>query len=121
LAFASFLDRAKDVTAFAKNYLRIGFKLDYVTTAGDLSNYTPDFLVKATDGMVVIVETKGRAELDLPQKMARLRQWCADATAASATEGGATYAFVFVDQESFERHRPMSFAGLRAAFTDYQS
>ena len=121
LAFAAFLDRAKDVTAFAKNYLRIGFKLDYVTAAGDLSHYIPDFLVKAVDGTVVIVETKGRAELDLPQKMARLRQWCADATAASVTEGGTTYAFTFVDQDSFERHKPTSFTGLRAAFTDYQS
>jgi type III restriction enzyme len=121
LAFAAFLDRAEDVAAFAKNYQRIGFKLDYVTTSGDLSNYIPDFLVKATDGTVVIVETKGRAELDLPQKMARLRQWCVDATAASAVEGGTTYAFVFVDQESFEKHKPTSFAALRAAFTDYQS
>ena len=121
LAFAAFLDRAKDVTAFAKNYLRIGFKLDYVTTAGDLSNYIPDFLVKTADGTVVIVETKGRAELDLPQKMARLRQWCTDATAASVTEGGVKYAFAFVDQDSFEKHKPTSFVGLRAAFTDYQS
>ena len=86
-----------------------------------MSNYIPDFLVKAADGTVVIVETKGRAELDLPQKMARLRQWCADATAASVTEGGVKYAFAFVDQDSFEKHRPTSFVGLRAAFTDYQS
>lgn len=125
LKFAGFLDKSDDVTAFAKNYLRIGFKLDYVTAAGDLSNYIPDFLVKAADGTVVIVETKGRAELDLPQKMARLRQWCADATAASVAEaaggGGTTYAFAFVDQDSFEKHKPTSFSGLRAAFTDYQS
>ena len=30
------------------------------------------------DGTVWIVETKGREELDLPQKMARLHQWCDD-------------------------------------------
>jgi type III restriction enzyme len=53
--------------------------------------------VKTTDGTVWIVETKGRSELDLPQKMARLRQWCADATSASQAEGGPAYRFVYVD------------------------
>ena len=67
-----------------------------------------------------IVETKGREELDLPQKMARLRQWCADATEATEAEGGPRYGFVYVDQESFEKHKPASFAGLAAAFREYQ-
>ena len=88
LTFAGFLDGAPDVAAFAKNYLAVGFKIDYVKADGDLSTYTPDFIVKSTDGTVWIVETKGRAELDLPQKMARLRQWCADLTPASQAEGG---------------------------------
>ena len=83
LAFAAFLEAAPDVQAFAKNYMAVGFKLDYVKANGDLSTYTPDFIVRTTDGTVWIVETKGREELDLPQKMARLRQWCEDATAAS--------------------------------------
>ena len=121
LTFAAFLDRVDDVAAFAKNYLQIGFKLDYVTTAGGLSHYIPDFLVKTADGTVVIVETKGRAELDLPQKMKRLGQWCVDATAASTAASGPRYTFVFVDQASFEKHKPTSFAGLMAAFTEYQS
>ena len=89
LRFARFLDDVPDVVAFAKNYLAVGFKIDYVKADGDLSNYVPDFLVKTTDGAVWIVETKGREELDLPQKMARLRQWCADATAASEARGRA--------------------------------
>ncbi len=89
LRFAAFLEEAPDVQAFAKNYLAIGFKLDFVKTDGDLSTYTPDFIVRTTDGAVWIVETKGREELDVPQKMARLRQWCADATAdAEAAEEG---------------------------------
>ena len=70
LSFAAFLEAAKDVAAFAKNYLAIGFKLDYVKADGDLSTYTPDFIVRTTDGVIWIVETKGRQELDLPQKMA---------------------------------------------------
>ena len=120
LAFAGFLDGAPDVAAFAKNYLAVGFKLDYVKASGELSNYIPDFIVRTVDGIVWIIETKGRAELDLPQKMQRLAQWCADATAASAGEGDAVYRFVYVDQDGFERHRPTSFAALPASFRDYQ-
>jgi type III restriction enzyme len=120
LAFARFLDDAPDVTAFAKNYLAVGFKIDYVKAVGDLSHYIPDFLVKTADGTVWIVETKGREELDLPRKMARLAQWCADATAASAEEGGPVFGFIYVDQQGFERTRPSDFATLATAFTEHQ-
>jgi type III restriction enzyme len=124
LRFAYFLEAAPDVSAFAKNYLAVGFKLDYVRANGDLANYYTDFIVRTADGVVWLVETKGREELDLPQKMARLKQWCADATAAESTEGGEPrrrYAFVYVDQAGFEQHRPTTFAALAASFTDYQS
>src|ERR1017187_10445675 len=120
LAFAAFLETAPDVQAFGKNYMAVGFKIDYVRADGELSTYTPDFLVRTTDGLVWVVETKGREELDVPQKMARLRQWCADATEASKGEGGTRYGFVYVDQESFEKHKPSSFAGLAGAFREYQ-
>jgi type III restriction enzyme len=120
LAFAGFLDAAPDVTSFAKNYLAVGFKIDYVKADGDLSNYVPDFMVKTTEGTVWIVETKGREERDLPQKMARLRQWCADATSASQAEGGSAYRFVYVDQQGFERNPPNNFAGLATSFRDFQ-
>ena len=119
LRFAAFLEDAADVQAFAKNYLAVGFKLDYVKANGDLSNYTPDFIVRTTDRKIWIVETKGREELDLPQKMARLRQWCADAT--TAEENGQQYGFVFVDETSFERHKPATFGTLVAAFTEYRT
>ncbi|KXV14836.1 type III restriction endonuclease subunit R [Acetobacter malorum] len=119
--FAAFLEKAApDVQSFAKNYMAVGFKLDYVKASGELSTYTPDFLVRTADGRVWIVETKGREELDVPQKMQRLRQWCADATEASREEGGAVYGFVYVDQESFEAHKPNSFEGLVTAFREYQ-
>ena len=135
LRFAAYLEDAPDVQAFAKNYLAVGFKLDYVKSNGDLSNYVPDFIVRTgvtpspagagegrgegSRGKIWIVETKGRAELDLPQKMARLKQWCADATAAE--ENGQKYDFVFVDQTGFEKHAPKNFAALAASFTVYQS
>ena len=124
LRFAYFLEAAPDVSAFAKNYLAVGFKLDYVRANGDLANYYTDFIVRTADATVWLVETKGREELDLPQKMARLKQWCADATAAESAEGhepGRRYGFVYVDQAGFEQHRPTTFAALAASFTDYQS
>jgi type III restriction enzyme len=119
--FAAFLENAADVAAYAKNYLAVGFKLDYVRADGDLSNYTPDFIVRTTDGTVWIVETKGRTEIDVPRKMARLRQWCADATAASAADDGVTYRMAFVDQKGFEQYAPKTMAAVAASFTEYQS
>lgn len=120
LAFAAFLEAAPDVQAHAKNYLAVGFRIDYVRANGELSTYTPDFIVRDAAGGVWIVETKGREELDLPQKMARLGQWCADASAASAADGGPRYGFVYVDQQGFEQHRPQSFAALVTSFRDFQ-
>ena len=119
LRFAAFLEAAPDVQAFAKNYLAVGFKLDYVKANGDLSNYIPDFILRTTDGLIWLVETKGREELDLPQKMARLRQYCADATAAETD--GQCYDFVFVDQTGFETHSPKTFAALSTSFQEYRS
>jgi len=50
LQFASFLEDCSDVVSYAKNYLAVHFKLDYVNADGDISNYYPDFLVKLTEG-----------------------------------------------------------------------
>lgn len=120
LAFAAFLEAAPDVQAFGKNYMAVGFKIEFVRANGELSTYTPDFVVRTVDGRVWIVETKGREELDVPQKMARLHQWCEDATEASKDEGGTSYHYVYVDQEGFEKHKPSSFAGLVNSFREYQ-
>jgi type III restriction enzyme len=81
--------------AFAKNYLAVGFKLDYVNADGDISNYYPDFMVKLSQKALCIVETKGLEDLDVPLKMARLKQWCED---INRVQSAVTYSFVFVDQ-----------------------
>lgn len=120
LAFAHFLDHAPDVAAFAKNYLAVGFKIDYVRADGDLAHYIPDFLVKANDGTIWIVETKGRVEIDVPNKMKRLKLWCEDATSASQPQGGPTYRLLFIDQAGFEAHKPKALGDLVASFRDYQ-
>lgn len=117
LEFAAFLEQCSDVAAYIKNYLAVHFKLDYVNADGDISNYYPDFIVRLTDGRMVVVETKGQEDLDVPPKMHRLRQWCADVNKAQSQ---VSYHFVFVDDESFKRYSPKSFADVLDGFREYQ-
>jgi len=117
LEFASFLDRCDDIISFAKNYLAVGFKLDYVNADGDISNYYPDFIVKLSERRTFIVETKGQEDLDVPLKMARLKQWCEDINQA---QQAMHFDFVFVDEEGFKKYQPKSFAVLVNSFQEYK-
>nr|MDA8403561.1 type III restriction endonuclease subunit R [Desulfobacteraceae bacterium] len=117
LLFAAFLDACDDVASFAKNYLAVHFKLDYVNADGDISNYYPDFLVKLINGGICIVETKGQADLDVPPKMERLRQWCEDVNRA---QKDVRYDFVYVNEENFNKYKPGSFKRLIQNFREYQ-
>src|SRR6266850_76556 len=117
LLFAGFLENCADVLSYAKNYLAVHFKLDYVNAAGDISNYYPDFIVKLPDRRVVIVETKGLEDLDVSLKMERLKQWCKD---VNVQKSDITYDFVYVDEESFNRYKPKSFSDLLNNFTQYR-
>ena len=117
LRFASFLEDCSDVVSYAKNYLAVRFKLDYVNADGSISNYYPDFLVKLTDQRVVIVETKGQEGLDVPLKMQRLRQWCEDINCVQSDVG---YDFVYVDEEGFKKYGPKSFENLMVGFREYK-
>jgi type III restriction enzyme len=117
LQFANFLEGCDDVVSFAKNYMAVHFKVDYVNADGDISNYYPDFMVKLSDKRIVIVETKGREDLDVPLKMARLRQWCEDVNRVQTV---VDYDFVYVDEESFEKYKPTSFRQLLEGFKEYK-
>jgi type III restriction enzyme len=117
LQFASFLEGCSDVVSFGKNYLAVHFKLDYVNADGDISNYYPDFMVKLTEKRIVIVETKGQEDLDVPLKMARLRQWCED---INRVQTDVEYDFIYVDEESFEKFKPTSFRQLLEGFREYK-
>jgi type III restriction enzyme len=117
LLFARFLEDCEDVVSYAKNYMAVHFKLDYVNAYGNISNYYPDFVVKLSDGAICIVETKGQADLDVPLKMQRLRQWCDDINQAQTEK---EYDFVYVDEESFEKYKPDSFANMIAGFREYK-
>jgi type III restriction enzyme len=117
LRFAGFLEDSSDVLSYAKNYLAVHFKLDYVSSDGDISNYYPDFIVKLSDKHTVIVETKGQEDLDVPLKMARLRQWCED---INGMQSDVRYDFLYVDEEGFKKYEPRSFADLLASFGEYK-
>lgn len=117
LEFASFLENCSDIISYAKNYLAVHFKIDYVNADGDISSYYPDFLVKVSSQKIVIVETKGLEDLDVPLKMDRLLKWCND---INKEQSKTTYDFVFVDQESFQSFHPKSFNTLLQSFKKYK-
>lgn len=118
LQFARSLEEWPDVASYAKNYLAVRFKLDYVNAEGEISNYFPDFIVKESDGAVFVIETKGREELDLPFKMARLKAWCRD---VNQLQSATRYDFVYVDQQGFEQYRPNSLRALVESFTSFKA
>jgi len=117
LLFASFLESCPDILAYAKNYLAVHFSLDYVKADGNISNYYPDFIVKTSPKQYWIVETKGQEDLDVPLKMERLKQWCHD---INAIQKKATFDYIFVDEEDFNRYKPDSFTDLVKMFVKYK-
>ena len=117
LQFASFLEDCSDVASYAKNYLAVHFKLDYVNAGGDISNYYPDFIVKKSEKEIYIIETKGQEDLDVPLKMQRLKQWCHD---LNRIQTEVNYDFVYVDEENFKKYKPKSFAELVRGFVAYK-
>ncbi len=117
LLFARFLEDCPDVVSYAKNYLAVHFKLDYVNADGDISNYYPDFFVKLSNNCMVIAETKGQEDLDVPHKMMRLKQWCED---INRVQSDIVYDFVYVDEESFQKHHPQTFRHLLDGFREYK-
>ena len=118
LDFAQFLEKCEDVISYAKNYFSVHFQLDYVNTDGNISNYYPDFIVKLPGNRVVIVETKGQVDLDVPLKMERLKKWCED---INRVQDDVLYDFVYVDQEGFEKYKVSSFEELSKTFIEYKS
>lgn len=118
LRFASFLEECTDIISYAKNYFAVNFKLDFINSDGDISNYYPDFLVKKSANEIYIVETKGLEDLDVPLKTARLKQWCEDVNKSSSE---IKYDFVYVDEDSFNKYKPTSFEALIQQFREYKS
>ena len=117
LEFASFLDGCEDIISYAKNYFAVNLRIDYVNSDGDISNYYPDFIVRASSKQIYIVEVKGREELDVPLKMDRLKQWCND---INNLQSDIKFDFVYVDEDSFRRYHPKSFKSCVDSFREYK-
>ena len=117
LRFASFLEDCPDVVSYAKNYLSVHFTIDYVNADGNISNYYPDFLVKTDSKSLYIVETKGLEDLDVPLKLARLKNWCEDINRAQKK---VRFDYVFVEEEDFNKYKPDSFSGIVTNFRKYK-
>ena len=65
----------------------------------------------------MIVETKGNADLDVPLKTMRLKQWCED---INKVQSKVRFDFVYVDMDGFEKYRLDNFAQLMETFRDYK-
>ena len=76
LDFAAFLENCEDIS-YAKNFLAVHFTIDYINKDG-----FPSIIIRILSLRlllkVVLVETKGLEDLDVPLKMKRLKQWCED-------------------------------------------
>jgi len=109
--FAKFLDRAEDVEAFSKIVLKMGFFVEYRDSNGNLRLYYPDFVVLTDRDEHIIVETKGREDVDVKYKDKRIRLWCEDATNLMKSK----WSFIRVDQADFEKYRFKSIKELISA------
>ncbi len=106
--FGDFLDAAPEVAAWAKLTLNGRFHLEYLSDAGALRYYYPDFVVRFVNNACMLLETKGTDELDIAVKDRRARRWCEDATRLA----GRQWLYQRVDQELFDAYRGRTVQGL---------
>ncbi|MBP9019702.1 MAG: DEAD/DEAH box helicase family protein [Bacteroidales bacterium] len=114
--FSKFLDRAEDVEAFSKIVPKMGFFVEYRDSQGNLRLYYPDFIILTKDGEHLILETKGRVDVDVEYKDKRIKFWCEDATRLTNSK----WIFKRVDQEDFEKYRFKSIKELISSLKDLE-
>jgi type III restriction enzyme len=64
-------------------------------------------VARDSDGVVWIIEAKGREDIQDARKWERLKLWCADATEQDAPR---RYRTMFVREEDWESHRAANMA-----------
>ncbi len=69
------LDKNKEVLAWVKND-HLGFNIDYMDEKGKMRNYTPDFIVRLSNGDHLILEVKGIKKKRDIQKWDFMKNWC---------------------------------------------
>jgi type III restriction enzyme len=110
VAFTNFADRAPDIAAFCKNAGPQALRIDYLATGSRLAFYTPDFLVRKTDGSYLLVETKGREDIDVPAKARAAIAWC-----ESASQQGTQWEYLYLPEKVFFEFRGNRLADLARA------
>jgi len=109
-AMAGFLDRATDVDSFGKNAGPQALRIDCLTAGGQRVLYTPDFLIRKSDGHYLLAETKGYVGADVATKAVAAKAWC---KAASTSE--TLWEFMYVQQGVFEQFGGQEVAELARA------
>ena len=69
------LDKNKEVLAWVKND-HLDFNIDYMDEKGKMRNYTPDFIVKLSNGDYLILEVKGIKKKRDIHKWNFMKNWC---------------------------------------------
>ncbi len=110
--FAQFLERASDVKAFSKIVPHVGFSVEYRDNQGNLRRYYPDFVVLTDKNEYLIVETKGREDVDVVHKDKRIKLWCEDASNLT----GNKWTFIRIVEERFRRCRFENIEQLKSVF-----
>ena len=76
LQYMKKLEKDKTVAKWTKNH---GITIQYVTEAGNVRGYRPDFLIERIDGVKELHEVKGGQflnNLDTMRKHEAARNWC---------------------------------------------
>jgi len=106
--FAQFLEKADDVSRFAKLPEQFGFAIEYTDNATNLRYYEPDFVVLTDDGTHYIVETKGMEDINVVNKDRAAQLWCENATQLAKRP----WAYVKVRQTEYKKLQPTLFEDL---------
>ncbi len=116
LEFSEFLEVCDDVISFAKNFQNKeanALRIEYKNSEGFIATYYPDFFVKKDDGIVFIVETKGREEEDDKLKFERLLKWCED---VNSRQTRIVYKALYIKQEVWEKNKAKNFDEVERLF-----
>jgi len=101
LDVAGFLEDA-EIISFAKNFLALGFKIEYQGADGNIHDFHPDFIVKKTEKEIFIIETKGREDLNDIKKINRLVTWCSD---VNKEQNELKYTPLYIEEDIWKRER----------------
>lgn len=107
-AFAKFLHDCADVVSFAKLPKAFGFAINYTDSATNLRFYEPDFVARLADGRMILLETKGREDVDVTHKDKAAKIWAESATALTGTD----WSYLKIPSKSFESLQPDLFDDL---------